>query len=109
MVNSHNIYDKSRLHLSVLHEQTACLSMYALQLDICVPAMQAAQRSTVQRFSELQSGNAELQQQVRQAQQQLAHIAEEKAAAAMYEKKRIAERLQRRPQRNRAFKVIRDC
>lgn len=67
--------------------------------------MQGAQRSTVQRFRDLQSINASLQRELSQARQQLAKIAEEKEAAALYEKKRIADRLQRRPERNKAFKV----
>ena len=68
--------------------------------------MQVAQRSTVQRFADLQNINATLQRELGQAKQQLSKIAEEKEAAASYGKKRIADRLQRRPERNRAFKVM---
>ena len=68
--------------------------------------MQGAQRSTIQRFSDLQSINTSLQRELSQARQQLTKIAEEKEAAALYEKKRIADRLQRRPRRNKAFKVM---
>lgn len=67
--------------------------------------VQVAQRSTVQRFGELQSANARLQKELSQARLQLTKIADDKKAAAMYEKKRIADRLQRRPERNKAFKV----
>lgn len=67
--------------------------------------MQVAQRSTVQRFAELQSTNARLQKELSQVKQQLTKIADDKKAAAMYEKKRVADRLQRRPERNKAFKV----
>ena len=65
-----------------------------------------AQRSTLQRFVELQSINSGLQRELSQARLQLTKIAEEKEAAVLYEKKRIADRLQRRPERNRAFKVM---
>ena len=68
--------------------------------------MQVAQRSTVQRFADLQSSNARLQKELSQAKQQLTKIADDKKAAAMYEKKRMADRLQRRPERNKAFKVM---
>ena len=37
--------------------------------------------------------------------QQLTHIAEEKEAAAAAERKRLTDRVKRRPERNRAFKV----
>lgn len=67
--------------------------------------MQVAQRSTVQRFAELQSSNARLQKDLCQARQQLTKIADDKKAAAMYEKKRMADRLQRRPVRNKVFQV----
>lgn len=68
--------------------------------------IQGAQRSTLQRFSDLQSINAGLQRELSQARQQLTKIAEEKEAAVLYEKKRTADRLQRRPERNKAFKVM---
>ena len=67
--------------------------------------MQAAQKSTVQRFSELQTTNASLQRELSQARQQLTKIADEKEAAAAYERKQMADRLQRRPERNKAIKV----
>ncbi|KAL3145204.1 hypothetical protein ABBQ32_000953 [Trebouxia sp. C0010 RCD-2024] len=63
--------------------------------------IKVAQRSTVQRFAELQSSNARLQKDLCQARQQLTKIADDKKAAAMYEKKRMADRLQRRPVRNK--------
>ena len=68
--------------------------------------VQVAQRSTVQRFIELQNSNASLEKELSQAKQQLTKIAEEKEAAAAFEKKRTADRLQRRPERNKAFKVV---
>ena len=71
--------------------------------------VQVAQRSTVQHFTELQNSNASLQKELSQAKQQLTKIAEEKEAAAAYDKKRTADRLQRRPERNKAFKVVMLC
>ena len=64
-----------------------------------------AQHSTVERFAELQRVNKNLLNEVTQLNQELAHIAEEREAAAAAEKKRLAERVKRRPERNRAFKV----
>lgn len=76
-----------------------------LWLSRLILLIQVAQRSTLQRFVELQSINSGLQRELSQARLQLTKIAEEKEAAVLYEKKRIADRLQRRPERNRAFKV----
>lgn len=67
--------------------------------------MQVAQHSTVDRFAELQGLNRSLHQEVTQLRQQLTHIAEEKEAAAAAERKRLTDRVKRRPERNRAFKV----
>ena len=57
------------------------------------------------RFAELQGLNRRLHQEVAQLRQQLTHIAEEKEAAAAAERKRLTDRVKRRPERNRAFKV----
>ncbi len=67
--------------------------------------MQVAQHSTVDCFAELQGLNRSLHQEVTQLRQQLTHIAEEKEAAAAAERKRLTDRVKRRPERNRAFKV----
>ena len=67
--------------------------------------MQVAQHSTVDRFAELQGLNRSLHHEVTQLSQQLTHIAEEKEAAAAAERKRLTDRVRRRPERNRAFKV----
>jgi septal ring factor EnvC (AmiA/AmiB activator) len=67
--------------------------------------MQVAQHSTVDRFAELQGLNRSLHQEITQLRQQLAHIAEEKEGAAAAERKRLTDRVKRRPERNRAFKV----
>ena len=68
--------------------------------------VQAAQHSSVQRYTELQSINTNLQKQLAQLRQQLTHIAEEKEAVAAAERKRIADRLKRRLERNKSFKVL---
>ncbi len=73
-----------------------------VHLSLCV---QVAQHSTVNRFAELQGLNRSLQKEVTQLRQQLTHIAEEKEAAAAAERKRLTDRVKRRPERNRAFKV----
>ena len=67
--------------------------------------MQVAQHSTIDSFAELQALNRSLHQEVTQLRQQLTHIAEEKEAAAAAERKRLTDRVKRRPERNRAFKV----
>ncbi len=59
----------------------------------------------MERFSELQTINRNLQKEMTQLRQQLTHIAEEKEAAAAAERKRLVDRVKRRPERNRAFKV----
>lgn len=73
-----------------------------VHLSLCV---QVAQHSTVNRFAELQGLNRSLHKEVTQLRQQLTHIAEEKEAAAAAERKRLTDRVKRRPERNRAFKV----
>ena len=60
----------------------------------------------MQRYTELQSINTNLQKQLAQLRQQLTHMAEEKEAVAAAERKRLADRLKRRLERNQSFKVL---
>lgn len=59
----------------------------------------------MERFAELQRVNKNLLTEVAQLNLELTHIAEDREAAAAAEKKRLADRVKRRPERNRAYKV----
>lgn len=59
----------------------------------------------MERFAELQRVNKNLLTEVAQLSLELTHIAAEREAAAAAERKRLADRVKRRPERNRAFKV----
>ena len=66
---------------------------------------QVAQVTTMQRFAQLQSKNAEMSKEVADLRQQLNAIAQEKEAVAAHKQKRAAERVKRRPEHNLALKV----
>ncbi|KAL0022336.1 hypothetical protein WJX77_001433 [Trebouxia sp. C0004] len=86
--------------LSRLGEEARCVGSPLTE------AIKVAQHSTVDRFAELQGLNRGLQQELTQLRQQLNRIAEEKEAAAAAERKRLTDRVKRRPQRDGAFKEL---